>query len=103
MCKYVTWRYKSTCFWRVFDGQRVWFEGDKRSVPPLPRLRRLRSPSLVPTPRGERYLADDLLRVHSSEVSACRGGFNDVGVELFDAVIREVPSLSPAHFRNTEI
>lgn len=46
-----------------------------------------------PALREVRYLADDLLRVHSSEVSACRGGFNDVGGEvLSDFVLRVCPT-----------
>lgn len=48
-----------------------------------------------PPPAGVRYLADDLLRVHSSEVSACRGGFNDVGCNvLSDFVLRVCPTFS---------
>lgn len=46
-------------------------------------------------PAGVRYLADDLLRVHSSEVSACRGGFNDVASNvLSDFVLRVCPTFT---------
>lgn len=50
--------------------------------------RRATPPSLPPALARELYLADDLLRAHSSEVSACRGRFNDVGGWLADSLRR---------------
>lgn len=54
------------------------------------------APSRHPDTIPERYLADDLLRVHSSEVSTLVAWFNDVGGEMLpDFVHRH----SLAHFR----
>lgn len=47
-----------------------------------------RPPLTLRSPQRELYLADDLLRAHSSEVSACRGRFNDVGGWLADSLRR---------------
>lgn len=46
------------------------------------------------------YLADDLLRAHSLEVSACRGGLNDVGGTFADSlrVAARPGAGSVAHF-----
>lgn len=52
-----------------------------------------RAGPLPPQPEGGFYLADDLLRVHSSEVSACRAGFNDVGGEMLSDLFDTVPLL----------
>lgn len=65
----------------------------RRAIPRQPR--RLCSPSRPHHTSWARYLADDLLRVYSSEVSACRCGFNDVACEmLFDSSPSNV-----AHFQ----
>lgn len=68
--------------------------------PPLPNNPLLPSspPTGAHTPWGL-YLADDLLRAHSSEVSACRGGFNDVGGSLADSLRRLFRG--PLLFNNT--
>lgn len=50
-------------------------------------------PTRVGVPPVGRYLADDLLRVHSSEVSGCRVGFNDVAVEMLSDLFQTVPLL----------